>query len=218
MLGRRRGCGHDGRATGIWQPEQPADLVERLPRRVIDRLAEQPVGQVVAHLDQEGVAAADDERHEREDRFRAHRLIGVQQPRRVDVTLEVVHRDERQTGVPGERAGHGDADQQRTREAGTLGDRDAVEVPQVRDARDGTRLLEHGDHPAEMGTCGHLGHDAPGPRVQRRLARHDVGVDAPAVLDDGHRCLITGALDGQQSDAHEDVSSSASAAPRGRGP
>ena len=53
---------------GYGRPEQPPDLVERLARGVVDRLAEQPVRQVVGHLDEEGVAAADDERDERERR------------------------------------------------------------------------------------------------------------------------------------------------------
>ena len=45
----RRGLGraHDRRATGIRQPEQAADLVERLARGVVDGLAEQSVSQVV---------------------------------------------------------------------------------------------------------------------------------------------------------------------------
>ena len=42
------GGGHDGRAARIRQAQQPADLVERLARRVVDRLAQQPVVQVVA--------------------------------------------------------------------------------------------------------------------------------------------------------------------------
>src|SRR5439155_16391129 len=47
----------DRRAAGVVEAEQPAHLVERLAGRVIDGLAEQPVGEVVAYLDQEGVPA-----------------------------------------------------------------------------------------------------------------------------------------------------------------
>ena len=61
----------DRRAARIAEPEQPADLVEGLAGRVVDGLAEQPVRQVVAHLDEERVAARHDERDEREDRLRA---------------------------------------------------------------------------------------------------------------------------------------------------
>ena len=48
MARRSSGRGHDRRAARIRQAEQPADLVERLPCRVVDRLAEQSVAQVVA--------------------------------------------------------------------------------------------------------------------------------------------------------------------------
>ena len=169
---------------------------------------------MVAHLDQEGVAAADHERHEREDRLRALRLVGVEQPRGVDVALEVVHRHQRQTGVPGQRAGHRDADEQRAGEARALGDRDAVEVAQVVDARTRRSASSStGHHPAQVGACGHLGHDATGARVERDLAGHDVGDDAAATLDDRHGCLVAGALDGQQPDAH---AGRVAAAPSGR--
>ena len=96
MERRSSGRGHDRRTARVRQAEQPADLVERLARRVVDRLPEQPVAQVVAHLDEERVAAADDEGDERELGFRRLGLVGVEQPRRVDVTLEVVDRHERQ--------------------------------------------------------------------------------------------------------------------------
>ena len=111
LRGSGRG-GHDGRTARVRQPEQPADLVERLARRVVHGLAEQPVVQVVGHLDDEGVAAADDEGHEREAGARALVLVGVEQPGRVDVAFEVVDRHERQALAPGQRLGHRDAHQQ----------------------------------------------------------------------------------------------------------
>ena len=57
------------------------------------------------------------------------------------------------------------------------------------------RLLEHRDHPAQVGTRRNLGDDAAGLRVERDLARDDVGQDAPAVLDDRHGRLVAGGLD-----------------------
>ena len=59
------------------------------------------------------------------------------------------------------------------------------------------RLLEHRDHPAQVGARRDLGHDAARRRVQRDLAGHDVGHDAPAVVDDRDRGLVAGRLDGQ---------------------
>ena len=88
--------GHDRRPARVRQPEQPADLVEGLAGRVVDRLAEQAVLKVVGHLDEERVAAADDERDERELRCRLLGLVGVEQPGGVDVALEVVDRHQRQ--------------------------------------------------------------------------------------------------------------------------
>ena len=65
-----------------------------------------------------------------------------------------------------------------------------------------TRLVEHRDHPAQVGARGDLGHDAAGLRVERDLARDDVGDDPAAVLDDRDRRLVAGALDGQDEAAH----------------
>ena len=80
--GRRLGRATDRRAAGVAEAEQPPDLVERLAGGVVEGRAEQPVGQVVAHLGQERVAARDDERDEREDRVGPLRLARVAQPGR----------------------------------------------------------------------------------------------------------------------------------------
>ena len=66
----------DGRPARVAQAEQPADLVECLAGGIVQRRAEQAVGQVVAHLDQEGVTARHDQRHQREDRIVALGLPG----------------------------------------------------------------------------------------------------------------------------------------------
>ena len=126
--GRGLGRPRDRRPARVAEPEQPPDLVERLAGGVVDGRPEQPVGQVVAHLGEEGVAARDDQRDEREDRVGAVRLAGVAQPRRVDVALEVVDPDERPVVDPGERLGEVDPDEQRAREARAVGDRDGVDV------------------------------------------------------------------------------------------
>jgi len=98
--GSRRGGGRGWRRSR-W-PGRPgsqgragARLVERLAGRVVDGLAQEPVREVIAHLDEEGMAAGDDERHEREWRRRALGLVAVQEPCRIEVPLEVVDSDER---------------------------------------------------------------------------------------------------------------------------
>ena len=75
----------DRRSARVTEAEQPPDLVERLARSIVDGLAEQPVGQVVAHLGEEGVAAGHDERDERERRLGVLGLVRVEQPRGVDM-------------------------------------------------------------------------------------------------------------------------------------
>ena len=85
----------DRRSARVAEAEQPPDLVERLARSVVDGLAEQPVGQVVAHLGKEGVPAGHDERDERERRLGVLGLVRVEQPRRVDMPFEMVHADQR---------------------------------------------------------------------------------------------------------------------------
>ena len=52
----------DRRTAGIAEPEEPRDLVERLARRVVDRLAEHAVLAVVVHRDEQRVPARHDER------------------------------------------------------------------------------------------------------------------------------------------------------------
>ena len=120
--GKTRSCAtarsaalRDRRPARVAEAEQPAHLVERLARRVVDGRAEQPVREVVAHLDEERVPARHDQRDQRERRRLALRLAGIQQPARVDVALEVVDRDQRLAVRPGERLGEVDADQQRAR-------------------------------------------------------------------------------------------------------
>ena len=93
--------GHDGRPAGIRQARAAGRPCRRPrpPRRPRSaRAAGSSGGRVM--LDQERVAAADHERHERERGRRPLRLVGVQQPRGVDVALEVVHGHERQPDGP----------------------------------------------------------------------------------------------------------------------
>ena len=120
----------DLRTAGVGQPEQPRDLVEGLAGRVVHGLAEQlDVGGQVAHEQQRGVPAADEQR----DR-------GVLERRRVgiedvggDVPDEVVDGVERRAERDRERLRRADADHECSGEAGSARDRDRVEVVQ-RDA------------------------------------------------------------------------------------
>ena len=74
--GRGLGRPTDRRPARVAEPQQATDLVEGLAGGVVEGRAEQPVGEVVAHLGDEGVAAGHDQRHEREDRVGPVRLAG----------------------------------------------------------------------------------------------------------------------------------------------
>src|SRR4051794_31522352 len=76
----------DRGTTGISESEKARNLVERLARRVVDRLPEHAVLPVVAHRDDQGVTARHDESHEW--RFEC----GVLDHRGVEMRLVVMHR------------------------------------------------------------------------------------------------------------------------------
>ena len=65
----------DGGPAGIAEAHQFGGFVEALSGRVVHGRAQQPVREVVAHLGQEGVAAADHEGHQRKDRFGSGGLV-----------------------------------------------------------------------------------------------------------------------------------------------
>src|SRR5207248_5847661 len=84
-------------AAGVAQAEQARALVERLPRRVVDRRAEPPCPAALLHLEQERVPSGG----EQADEGRLDRR-GLEVEGR-DVAVEVVDRDERQPPPPRER-------------------------------------------------------------------------------------------------------------------
>src|SRR5690606_37198748 len=61
-LGERR----ERWASGIRQRQEPRDLVERLPRRVVERLSDDPVPAETRDVDEQRMAAGDEQREERE--------------------------------------------------------------------------------------------------------------------------------------------------------
>ena len=200
---------------GYGRPSSRPTLSNASPAASSTVWPEQAVAQVVAHLDEERVAAADDERHERELGRRPLRLVGVEQPGGVDVALEVVDRHERQAVRPGQRLGHRDAHEQRAREARALGHRDGVERPTSpsRPARSRassrTGIIQR--RWARAATSGTM---PPVARVERDLAGDDVGDDAPAALDDRHGRLVAGGLDGQDAAAQRPALAHRARAPR----
>ncbi len=178
----------DVRAAGIGQSEQPGDLVERLPRGVIDRLAEQrDVGGDVVDEQDLGVAAADQHRRHAPVEATVLELVDG------DVGGEVVDAVERLVVCEGERLGGGDADQQRAGQAGAAGHGDRVDVLDAY-AGLGVGLLERRDHRLEVGAAGDLGHDAAEPYVllhaRRERMREQLGA-----ADDADTGLVARRLD-----------------------
>ena len=188
----------DRGTTRVRQPEHPSDLVEGLAGGVVDRAPEQPVVERATHLDEQGVAAADDEADGREGRWRA-RLATLEQPCRVEVALEVVDGHQRSVVQEGQRLGHRQADQERRRQTRAVGHRDGVDLGRAGQAGAIERLVEDGQHPAQVRPGRDLGHDAAGRSVERRLAGDDGGGDRSPALDDGDRGLVTARLDRQDA-------------------
>ena len=63
------------------------------------------------------------------------RQLAVREGQRLDVSGQVMHRDDRKSARPGERLGERDADEQRADEAGPLRHRDGADVVQARSRR-----------------------------------------------------------------------------------
>ena len=102
------------RAAGVGQAEQFGGLVESFSGRVVESLAEQFVLSDAGHAHQLAVAAGDQQRDEREGRWRAR------QQRRQQVAFEVVYRHRRDAERGGQAFGKGGADEQRASQAWPL--------------------------------------------------------------------------------------------------
>ena len=114
----------------------------------------------------------------------------------VDVAFEVVDGDEWQSLGEGEGFGVGDANEERSGEAGTAGDGDGVEVGEG-DVGLGQGGAHDGDDGAEMLAAGQLGDDSAIAGVGGDLGGDDRGEDASAALDDGSGGLVAGGFDAE---------------------
>ena len=180
----------DRRATGIAEVEEAGHLVERLAGGVVDRLADQPVVAVPAHLDEHRVPAGHEQHHERELE------VGVFEERRVEVRLEVVHADERHVPRQRQRLRRRHADEQRADQAGPDRARHAVD-PRIVDAGLDDRAGDHGVEHVEVRPRGDLGHDATELGVQIDLRRHDARHDVEAAHHQRRRGLVAARLDAE---------------------
>ena len=112
----------------------------------------------------------------------------------MDVAFKVVDGDEGQALGKGEGFGVGDANEERSGEAGTAGDGDGVEVGEG-DVGLGQGGAHDGDDGAEMLAAGQLGDDSAIAGVGGDLGGDDRGEDASAALDHGRGGLVAGGFD-----------------------
>ncbi len=118
--------------------------------------------------------------------------------------FEMVDRDIRLPGRPGDPLPGHCADQEPANEARPGRGRDRVDL-----AEPDTGLVERPPHQpvemVEMRPCGDLRHDAAVGRVLVELRLHDIGADLPPLADDGHRGLVARGFDTENGErAHDE--------------
>ena len=112
----------DDRTAGITQAQHFGALVERLPHRIVDGLAENLVMQRIVHADNLGIAAGDQQAEIREGRL--PRLDALLPDKfRQNVPLEVIHVDNGDIKRQAHRLRERSTDKQRAQEPGTAGKR-----------------------------------------------------------------------------------------------
>ncbi len=167
---------------------------------------------MVPHLHEERVAPGHHEGDEREGGLRPLGLARVEQPGRVEVTLEVVDPDEGDAQGPRDRLGIREAHEERADQPRAGGDRHLPHVGKRR-ARLSQDLVERRVDPAQVGPCRDLGDDPAGPGVQRHLARHGLGHDPAGPVEQRDAGLVARRFDSQEEPAaHPGASGSGRAA------
>jgi len=173
----------DLRAPGIPEPEQPRALVERLAGCIVERRPHDAKAGAVLHVEQQRVPAAREQAQERRvERF------GLQ-VERGDVAVEMVDGDERQAAPPGDSLRRGEPYEQRTDQARSLRDRDALDVRE-RDAGAIERLADDRRDELEVAPRGDLRDDPAEGRVQLRLGGDRVRENLALGRDDRGRRLV----------------------------
>jgi poly(A) polymerase len=151
-----------------------------------------------------GVAAADDQREDRQCEGVLLALAHLQQ-NRVDVAFEVIDGDERLAEGEGQGFGVGDADEQSAGEAGAFSDGNGVQVGEL-DAGAGDGFADDGDNVAQVLARGEFGDDAAVDRMHRHLRGDDVGERLRARAHDGGRGFVARAFDAEyQAGVHVSI-------------
>ena len=182
--GRR---GLEGRATGIAEAQQLRGLVEGLAHRVVQGGAQAPVAADPLDGGELAMAAGDQQQQIGEGHL-------ANQAHTQGMPLEMVDRQERQAARRGDGLGGHDADEDAADQPRPGGRRNPVQIAELE-----SRLFEGAGHQGvqmlQVGPGGDLGHHpAEGP-VLVELREHQVGMDAPPVVDHGRRGFVARGLD-----------------------
>ncbi|CAH0200341.1 hypothetical protein SRABI128_01723 [Microbacterium sp. Bi128] len=179
-------------AAGVRQLQQARDLVERLPRGVVHRLAEEfDVAGEIAHEQQGSVPAA---HQQRDGRVLQLPRVGVEDVGR-DVPDEVVHRVQRLVEGDREPFRGAHADHERPGESGAARHGHRVDVGQGH-AGFGERRVDRGLQRLQVRARGDLGHDAAVTGVLVHARGDGVAEELPAA-DDPDTGLVAAGLDAQ---------------------
>ena len=119
----------DHGSARIAEAQQLGRLVEGLAGRVVQGLADDPIFAVARHVHPGGVSARDSKTEGGDrllDRLRI-RLARIEEERRMEMGLDVVDADERHAKGHREALRRIQPNQQRAREAGSVGHRDGVD-------------------------------------------------------------------------------------------
>jgi hypothetical protein len=179
-----------GRAAGVADAQHPRHLVEALPRRVVPGSAQNRHVRVVPHVYQHGVSAGDAQADEGGLQLGVSDVVGG------DVAPDMVHRDQRYPQSIGRRFGEVDPHQQRTDEAGGVGDRHGVDV-RPGQPRPGQGLVGQAGDGLHVLAGGDLRHHAAVDGVHIRLGGNHIGQHGAAVPHHRRRSLVTRGFKGQ---------------------
>src|SRR5438874_2385457 len=182
----------DDGTAGESEVEKPRDLVEGLACGVVNGPAERSKTAMRLHEDEIAVCAAHHE-HDRGELGLRRNVLGLVQPVRVHVALEMVHSHERQTSREREAPRVVRTDQKATDEPGPHRRGDGVDLRELT-ARVAQRLLGEHIERTEVLACRDLRDDAPG-ILMDQLRRDDVRTGPPPILDDRDAGLIARRLD-----------------------
>ena len=184
----------DDRPAGVSQMQELADLVIRLPRRVISSTSEPFVRTGRCEAIEARMSARDDE-HDRR-----HRHLSALEHEGLDVTGQVMNGNHGDASRPRQCLRELQADEQRSDEARPLRHGDRLER---RRSGIGERALDHAADVADVLPRRQLGNDAAPLAMDGDLRGDDVRTDPPGAigaggfLDHRRRRLVAGGLDAE---------------------